>query len=453
MQPTINIKHGNENLVSHSGLLGVGVLLESMQLSKRLKNIPGVHCVNPDISHGDILSSMVGLICAGKPDYSAIEVFREDPCFFTQSLRISDCPSQSTLRQRIDLIGEAANDILKEACVEMIREKAPAISPLKTSVGNFIPLDMDVSPFDNSKTKKEGVSRTYKDCDGYAPMLGYLGTEGYLINVELREGSQHCQKNTPAFIEAILTYARQITKDPLLIRLDSGNDSQDNFVMAEKWEDVYFIVKRNLRKESLNAWLVLAQNTEDARCTESKHKTVWIGKTTVGIKGQELPYPIVFKVTERKEEKGEQLLFPKIEVETYWYTLPQLPPQEVINLYHDHGTSEQFHSEIKSDLDLERFPSCHFASNSLILHLGLLAYNILRIIGQISIEEQEGYLLPGNRRKPVARRRLRTVMQDLIYMAGRLIKSGRRWLISFGRINPFARLAEKILQRLRASPA
>ncbi|WP_287037706.1 hypothetical protein [Desulfobacter sp.] len=62
----------------------------------------------------------------------------------------------------------------------MIRGKAPAISPLQTSVGNYIPLDLDVSPFDNSKTKKEGVSKTYKGCDGYAPMFGYLGTEGYL---------------------------------------------------------------------------------------------------------------------------------------------------------------------------------------------------------------------------------------------------------------------------------
>ena len=48
--------------------------------------------------------------------------------------------------------------------------------------------------------------------------------------------------------------------------------------------------------------------------------------------------------------------------------LPKLLPYEVINLYHEHGTSEQFHSEIKSDLGVERFPSCHFATNSLILH-------------------------------------------------------------------------------------
>ncbi len=154
------------------------------------------------------------------------------------ALRTSSCPSESTLRQRIDLIGESANTILKDASAIMVCQKAPAVSPIQTSVGEFIPVDMDVSPFDNSKTQKEGVSRTYKQCDGYAPMFAYLGTEGYEINVELREGSQHCQKNTPEFIDETLKYARLITQEPLLIRLDSGNDSQDNFEMGEKWEGV-----------------------------------------------------------------------------------------------------------------------------------------------------------------------------------------------------------------------
>jgi len=452
MGPVINVKHGSERLVSHSGLLSVGALLEDIQLTDRLTNVPGVHCVDPVISHGDVLSSMVGLICVGKPDYSAIEIFRQDPLFFTQSLRISDCPSEATLRQRIDLIGESANNILKDASAEMISTKAPVVSPIQTSVGLFVPLDMDVSPFDNSRTQKEGVSRTYKGSDGFAPMFAYLGTEGYLINVELREGSQHCQKNTPEFVDQTLKYARQITQAPLLIRLDSGNDSQDNFVMGEKWENVDFLVKRNLRRESLYDWLNLAKDSDNATCLQSKHKTVWIGETEVGVTGKELPRPIVFKVTERYEKKGQPLLFPEVEVETYWCTVKTLKPQEVINLYHDHGTSEQFHSEIKSDLGLERLPSKYFTSNSLILHLSLLAYNILRILGQISLEEQDEYKLPANRCQKPKRRRLRTVMQDIIYMAGRLSKTGRRWFISFGQINPFAGLAENVLKRLRCCP-
>jgi len=51
---------------------------------------------------------------------------------------------------------------------------------------------------DNLRTRKEGVSRTYKDCDGFAPMAVYLGEEGYCIDLELREGKQqHCQKGNP----------------------------------------------------------------------------------------------------------------------------------------------------------------------------------------------------------------------------------------------------------------
>nr|WP_229333171.1 hypothetical protein [Halomonas sp. KAO] len=39
-----------------------------------------------------------------------------------------------------------------------------------------------------------------------------------------------------------------------------------------------------------------------------------------------------------------------------------------------HATHEQFHSGIKTNLDLERLPSGKFATNDLILHLAQLAY-------------------------------------------------------------------------------
>lgn len=50
--------------------------------------------------------------------------------------------------------------------------KSNSIVPSKLPCG-YVPVDMDVSPFDNSQTRKEGVSRTYQgwDCDGYAPCL------------------------------------------------------------------------------------------------------------------------------------------------------------------------------------------------------------------------------------------------------------------------------------------
>ena len=49
----------------------------------------------------------------------------------------------------------------------------------------------------------------------------------------------------------------------------------------------------------------------------------------------------------------------------------------MIRLYHEHGESEQY-----TDMDVERFPSGKFDTNELVLELTVLAYNILRVIGQ-----------------------------------------------------------------------
>jgi len=81
----------------------------------------------------------------------------------------------------------------------LIRKTAPGIGTVSTGKGNLAALDIAVSPFDNSKTKKKGCSRTYKGVNGYAPIFAYLGWEGYQVNVELREGSQHSQRKRRPF--------------------------------------------------------------------------------------------------------------------------------------------------------------------------------------------------------------------------------------------------------------
>lgn len=55
-------------------------------------------------------------------------------------------------------------------------------------------------------------------------------------------------------------YVRIITGRPLLVRMDSGYDSLDNIkLMFKKETQADFIIKRNLRKESPEAWLAIAK--------------------------------------------------------------------------------------------------------------------------------------------------------------------------------------------------
>lgn len=259
---------------------------------------------------------------------------------------------------------------------------------------------------------------------GLTAIFAYLAEEGYAINGELREGKEHCQKNTPFFLLQSIRLAKQLTNLPLLARLDSGNDSSDNVrVCLEEGAD--FIIKRNLRKESLEEWLKIAKE-KGMCCLERPGKDVYLGSLERnGVR-------VVFKVIERTiRADGQVLLFPEIEVETWWTSL-DFPASVIVELYEAHGTSEQFHSEIKTELDLERLPSGKFATNNLALHLGLFAYNILRVIGQESLRVADVPL-----KKKVSRRRIRTVIQNLIYLASRVVYHARRYKLGFSRYCPW----------------
>ena len=346
--------------------------------------------------------------------------------------------NEQSEHQRLDMMARSVpyKEIIPEEAVRFLKKLKAPVTPVTLGSGEqrrqYVPLDIDVTPFDNSNSKKEGVSRTYKGHDGYAPIFAYLGLEGYCVNTELRAGKQHCQKGTPLFLRQAILYARSLSSLPLLVRMDGGNDSQDNLkVCLDPEIKADFIIKRNLRKETPEAWLTIAKEKGTATI-EREGKTVYRGHQVVEIEGSDTPVRLVYKVTERTIlRSGQLLLVPEIEVETYWTTLPD-PVEDIIALYHDHGTSEQFHSEIKNDLDLERLPSGKFATNDLVLHLGVFAYNILRLLGQFSLPLQEVPL-----RKKAQRRRLRTVIQNLITIASRLVHHARQVKLRFGQHSPW----------------
>ena len=93
-------------------------------------------------------------------------------------------------------------------------------------------------------------------------------------------------------------------------------------------------------------------------------------------------------------------------------------------------------------MDLERLPSGKFTTNALILELGMIAYNILRMIGQGTI----GGRAPRQKRD-VKRRRLRTVISNLIMMAGHITMHARQLITCLGRSNIWRHIFSDICQK------
>ena len=284
--------------------------------------------------------------------------------------------------------------------------------------------------------------------------MAYIGREGYLVDAELREGKQHSQKHTPEFLRELIPLCRELTDEPLMFRMDSGNDAVENIgILLEHHCD--FIIKHNLRKESPQEWLALAKRESENVTKPRDGKEVYIGSvdreisyTDAAGEKHTASVRIVYEITERSiDKKGQYLLPHDIEVNAFWTSL-SFSDEDVIEHYHAHGESEQFHSEIKHDMDMERFPSGKFETNELFLELGMIAYNILRMIGQAI---NGGHDAPMKRK--TRRRRIRTVILNIIHAPAHVTQHARRLRASLGKSNAWADTFMRVNASYQFSPA
>jgi len=436
----INIEQGRLDINTHGGLPLVGSLLSNITLPMSFQNGR-----SNKVSDSDYIFSMLGLLSVGKSSFADISSYKNNR-MFTHCLDLDKLPSEESLRQNLNRLAGHSTTFTAVSNLNSSLLKTMEYSAIPCKTGNYFPLDLDVTPLENSKSKKEGVSCTYKLFDGFAPMMAYLGRIGYLVDSEFREGKQHCQKGTAAFLESAITISNSLLPEEskILIRMDGGNDAGENIeVMFNSGS--YWIVKRNLRKEPKSYWLEIAQSMGEL-VSDDGIERVYRGVVShidAKCEGEGVASDIVFEVIETyATDNGQMKMLIDIAVDTYWTNLPETP-EIVIDLYHDHGTSEQFHSEFKTDMGVERLPSGSFKTNKLVFQLAMVAYNILR---RISIDIVE-FAPERVKSKGVKRRRIKTVLRDIINSGCQFIKKAGTVTIRFGRYCIFYRAIQTLYLR------
>ena len=196
-----------------TGIGLVGDILERADFQNWFTNLESAgKRSKKQIDTGAVLTTFIALLCMGKPDFDSVTELQNDAAFYQAALHLKrGFPSIATIRQRMDAIGKTQRDALLRFNTHLLKSNGIEPTPLKSGM---VPVNMDVTPMDNSNTSKEGVLWTYKKFMGYAPMMAYIGKEGYLANVELREGKQHCQSGTPDFLRQTIKLCKNVTEQP-----------------------------------------------------------------------------------------------------------------------------------------------------------------------------------------------------------------------------------------------
>jgi hypothetical protein len=437
------VKQLTYDLSGQAGLALIGKYLKRINLNAL---VDPAFAVRAGIANSDILKSYLGLLCLGKNDFDAIEAQRTD-AFFTRALHLRAVPSSPTLRQRLDTHASDWFELTERINAAVLSVKI-AGKPIDFGLlpCGYLPLDVDTFAMDNSGTAKEHVGRTYAGVDGYCPLAAYLGTQGFCLELALRPGTQHSACETEYNIERVLPLAARVSAGtangagaPLLFRADSGFDSAKLMCAIDAQatqlkRNVAFLIKWNPRStpvETIAKARVADASTAWTLLREGKRECLW--SETVELKHAQhtLAARRVYRLTERTiDKRGQQMLLPEYVLEGWSTTLPDTAAfgaQQIIGLYEDHGTHEQFHSEFKTDMDLVRLPSGKFDTNYLVCALAAVAMNLLRLIGQHTLHGRDSPV-----RHPAQRRRIRTVIQELMFKAARMVRHARQWVLGLG---------------------
>lgn len=415
----IRIKTINSLLSARVGLVAVNRLIRHhAQLPQVLDPL---FPVKSGFSDSTVALSYIGLLSQGITHFDGVESMRKDASF-VQALGGS-LPSSPTLRQRIE---QRASDWL--APLFDANERLLCRAKVRTvpMACGYVPLDLDTFVMENSDCDKEGVGFTYTKVVGYAPIAAYLGHEGYLLELSLREGTQHSAKETEYTLERVLPLARKVTTEPLLVRADSGFDS------GKLYDELLTLRTKDASNSGKIDWIIKWNprgfdlcKAHEARKADAS--TVWhtaregLQTTTYRESLGNDQYRVLKLSVETIDRNGQSLLVPGLRIDGWNTTLAHVSDAEVIALYADHGTHEQFHSELKSDMNLERLPSGKFAANDAVCALAMLAYNALRIIGQQALTGPESPI-----KHHAERRRIKTVIRELINAPAQWISHARQ---------------------------
>ena len=432
----LTIAQGNETLSSVSGILLAGGLLRCCRSLERLDTLRLRETQRGRVGNQTVVRTSVLLSALGLNDYSDVEAFHADPVFLEAAG--GRLPSQETFRQRIDQLGECAEAfrLLDDANVELLQ----GLDYGRVQAGRIrlVPVDIDVSVMaEPCSFRKEGVGWTYKKENGYAPIFAYLGTRGFALASELRPGAQHSAKGAVEFAERCLRLTDRLglKRGELLFRLDSGHDDSA-FLAALRDAGVHFLVKRNLRRESREE--LIACVVGSGRMPGVAHGRLFLQtalevpetRTRLGLEGVRHVAEHVIRCIGRD---GQPLLIPEEELNCWWTTLP-CNARTCVRLYHEHATSEQCHAELKDDMGMERMPSGKMASNALVLHCAMLAFNCLRRIGRLALEHGRRRPAAGDaRRRARGRMRARTVIDTFLRVAGHVVRHAGKGLLKLGR--------------------
>lgn len=277
--------------------------------------------------------------------------------------------------------------------------------------------DVDGLTYDNDATYidsgKNSAAYSYKGRKQFSGLLGFIPELELINTVDYRPGNKSPQTGVLNQLRKACEQAKRAGKRIVRFRSDSAAHQDKIFTFCDMEDMEYFIsldkneaIKRMIAEVEEFDWKTMYGKYID------QHETQWAESVYVVSKG----YRVRALVLRWKNPDPD--LF---ESSPYCYHVVgtnnwEIEPMEWLEVHNGRmGTIEQCNKELKNGFGCEYTPSHDFEKNRGFFLLGVLAYNMTRIMKLFYLG------------KEAARWTIKTIRFRFINVCGKIVKSGRRF--------------------------
>lgn len=295
-------------------------------------------------------------------------------------------------------------------------------------------LDIDAAPIE---ADKGDGTMNYKGIRGYQPLLGIIAENGLVVGSEFRYGNESPQVGLVEFVHQC---ERNFSERIRFVRSDSAAYNSEFFNDCFACRRLFTVtadqdvaVMAAIANIPEMAWKrgVLADGT----------LAPWeVAETIHTMENTTQAFRLAVKRTVRRHQTH---LFDGLY--TYWIVATNVPQNQmdanaVILFHQKRGEMEKTIGELKHHFNLDHLPCGQFDANALYFTTGLLAYNIIQLVKQITLGS------------PWMKKSIRTLRYRLFHLAARVISHARSLIVRVaGPVESFEMLVDSYF-KLRLSP-
>lgn len=419
----------DESLTSVAGLARFGAFLREQGIDRALREFRSLK------PHGGTVYAMdaqmrllIDAHAAGETRVFGIEALASDPLFVR--LAGGRIPSLDTLYRDLNRFNAAALEKLEELMAQqgLVREQLRRHDELHLDV------DTTVEPqFGEKEGALPGPNPRYHGRPSFHPIVCRVSELDTCVGAQLRPGDRAFGSEDVEFVRKVVRRVRTQMHDRqrLWVRIDGAGDDVSLFRMFQE-ESALFVTKPrltpNLRHAVSNVtdWRAVDWDAFDEPITEVADVSFTRdGWTKAGVQVR------VIAVRTRELRSGRQLyLWDGLDWTVKLYaTNSDEPAEEIARRYEGRAGIEPLIAEWKNGWGIGEAPCWDFDANHAVLLLKLFAHNLLRRF----VRQRAPHLI---------RWRATWIRRALVRVPGRLVRSGRQWLLRVASASALMRLRE-----------